>query len=203
MSTGIHGDLFRDLHVVSYEFMCLEKHTFLFFSNRILHLASHLILDNHFSLPAFFWRMRRHISTFSLLRNPSCDFICRKLSWIQKKSLLFSHWFQFDKHFVQIIGKVMASSSITYLSTKNAIVKVRQSCNVFFKQTILPKSKQTNSVFLPKARSLCKQCSVCTIFILWKKILLTKPFKLARANIHCHFMKTKSLCRTVFSMNGF
>jgi hypothetical protein len=27
--------------------------------------------------------------------------------------------------------------------------------------------------------------------------------KLARADISCHFMKTRSLCRTVYSMNGF
>ena len=51
-----------------------------------------------------------------------------------------------------------------------------------------------------RAHSLCKQCLHNLHFR--KKDPLTKPFKLARADIHCHFMKTRSLCRTVFSMNG-
>ena len=33
------------------------------------------------------------------------------------------------------------------------------------------------------------------------KIILTKPFRLVRADISCQIMKTRFLCRTVYSMN--
>ena len=42
--------------------------------------------------------------------------------------------------------------------------------------------------------------SVCTIFSLWKRILLNKSFQ-ASQSWH-QFMKTRSLCRTVYTMNG-
>ena len=48
-------------------------------------------------------------------------------------------------------------------------LKVRQSCNVFFKPSILPKNKQTNSGFLP-------YITMIELFLLvfWKNSMIAK-----------------------------
>ena len=55
---------------------------------------------------------------------------------------------------------------------------------------------------LAKAHSLCKQC-LHDLHFLKKRSYSPNLSKLARADISCHFMKTRSLCRTVYKMNGF
>ena len=64
--------------------------------------------------------------------------------------------------------------------------------------SILLKLQSTSA----KAHSLCKQC-LHDLHFLKKGPFSTNISKLARADISCHFMKTRSLCRTVYSMNGF
>ena len=52
-----------------------------------------------------------------------------------------------------------------------------------------------------KAHSLCKQC-LHDLHILKKGYFSPNLSKLLRADISCHFMKTRSCCRGVYSMNG-
>ena len=53
-----------------------------------------------------------------------------------------------------------------------------------------------------KAHSLCKPC-LHDLHFVKKESSSPNLSKLARADISCQFMKTKSLCRTVYTMNGF
>ena len=53
-----------------------------------------------------------------------------------------------------------------------------------------------------KAHSLCKQC-LHDLHFLKKGSYSTNLYNLARADISRHFMKTRSLCRTVYLINGF
>ena len=52
-----------------------------------------------------------------------------------------------------------------------------------------------------KAHSLCKHCLQNLHFLKKGSFSPNRP-KLARADITCNFMQTRSLCRTVYSMNG-
>ena len=54
---------------------------------------------------------------------------------------------------------------------------------------------------IPKGHSLCKQC-LHDLQFMKKGSSSPNLSKLARADISCQFMKTRSLCRTVYTMNG-
>ena len=53
-----------------------------------------------------------------------------------------------------------------------------------------------------KAHSLCKHCLQNLHFLKKGSFSPNRP-KLARADITYNFMQTRSLCRTIYSMNGF
>ena len=72
----------------------------------------------------------------------------------------------------------------------------------FLKRSKLPLGQPIRFCASIKAHSLCKQC-LHDLHFLKKGSFSPNLSKLARADISCHFMKTRSLCRTVDSMNGF
>ena len=60
----------------------------------------------------------------------------------------------------------------------------------------------TKNVNFLKAHSLCKQCLHDPHFL--KRGSFSPDISnVARADISCHFMKTRSLCRTLCPRNGF
>ena len=54
-----------------------------------------------------------------------------------------------------------------------------------------------------KAHSLCKKCLHNLHCSLKKESFTPNLSKLTTADVSCHFMKTRSLCRTVYLMNRF
>ena len=60
---------------------------------------------------------------------------------------------------------------------------------------------QNQRIVSLKGHSLCKQC-LHNLQFMKKGYSSPKVSKLARADISCRFMKTRSLCRTVYNMNG-
>ena len=96
----------------------------------------------------------------------------------------------FMAQIVYLINKVIKGIHIDYLTPS---VNVLHPCTTLHSLYV--------SIFLPKGHSFCKQCLHDLQFI---KTRSSSPnlSKLARADISCQTMKTRSFCRTVYNMNG-
>ena len=67
---------------------------------------------------------------------------------------------------------------------------------------ILRGRQLTNQNVHAKGHSLCKQC-LHNLQFMKMRSFSPNLSKLARADISCQFMKTRSLCRIFYKMNGF